>query len=74
MMIDNNGAWEQNPDDLTWSQAVPLPFYGLRKGCMCGRKFFKESSYRKHYKSQHTDGKKYVRTTTGLTPTQSKTK
>ena len=64
-MSNNDGVWGEN-EDGTWSEAVPLPFYGLRKGCHCGEKFWKEENYRKHYKAQHTDGKRYNRTPKGL--------
>lgn len=64
-MINQNGNWQQN-EDGTWSQAVPLPFYGLRKGCDCGKKFWREDNFRKHYIKAHTDGKKYKRTPKGL--------
>lgn len=57
--------YQQNKDG-TWSHAVPLPFYGLKKKCECGRSFWKEANYRKHYLTKHTDGVRYNRTTTGM--------
>ena len=64
-MYNGEGNFQQN-EDGTWSEAVPLPFYGLRKGCYCGKKFWKEENYRTHYLEQHTDGKRYNRTPKGL--------
>lgn len=53
----------QQNDDGTYSQAIPEPF-GLAfkvMCCECGKKFWFDSAYRVHYRSQHTDGKRYVR-------------
>lgn len=36
-----------------WIPAIPLPFYGLKKGCWCGRKFWTEEGYRAHYALKH---------------------
>ncbi len=36
-----------------WVPAIPLPFYGLRKGCSCGRKFWTSAGYRGHYALTH---------------------
>ncbi len=44
-----------------WTQSIPLPFYGLRKTCSCGKKFWKVSNYRSHYIDAHTDGLVYKR-------------
>ena len=56
---------QQNADG-NWSAAIPLPLYGMRKQCSCGKKFWKESNYRKHYVEAHTDGLSYKRTSEGL--------
>jgi hypothetical protein len=58
-------SYQQN-EDGTWSQGVPLPFYVLKRKCTCGKSFWKEANYRKHYLAKHTDGKRYQRTPTGL--------
>lgn len=65
-MSNQDGVWSDNGDG-TWSESVPLPFYGIRKRCQCGKSFWKEENYRKHYIKSHTDGKHYNRTPTGLT-------
>lgn len=57
--------YEQNYDG-TWSEAVPLPFLGMKKGCQCGQKFWRLSTYREHYKQQHTDGLAYNRVPAGM--------
>jgi hypothetical protein len=36
-----------------WVPAIPVPFYGLRKHCSCGRKFWTERGYRGHYALAH---------------------
>jgi hypothetical protein len=36
-----------------WVPAIPLPFYGLRKRCDCGRKFWTTDGYRGHYALCH---------------------
>ena len=36
-----------------WVPAIPLPFYGLRKHCGCGRKFWTMDGYRGHYALFH---------------------
>ncbi len=36
-----------------WVPAIPLPFYGLRKHCHCGRKFWTMDGYRGHYALAH---------------------
>lgn len=66
IMKNEDGNYQENPDK-TWSQAIPLPSYGIKKGCTaCNKSFWKEENYRKHYQDVHTDGKKYRRTVTGL--------
>ena len=37
-----------------WVEAIPLPFYGIRKRCECGRKFWRESDYRRHWRYENT--------------------
>jgi len=66
LMMSDSGNYQQNPDG-TWSDAIPLPFYGLRKHCpACSAKFWKEANYVEHYKEAHTCGKKWRRTPTGM--------
>ena len=36
-----------------WVPSIPLPFYGLRKRCECGRKFWTTDGYRGHYALAH---------------------
>jgi hypothetical protein len=36
-----------------WVPAIPLPFYGLRKTCACGRKFWTSEGYEGHYAVTH---------------------
>jgi hypothetical protein len=36
-----------------WVPSIPLPFYGLRKGCSCGRKFWTMDGYQGHYALCH---------------------
>jgi hypothetical protein len=36
-----------------WVPAIPLPLYGLRKQCHCGRKFWTLAGYRGHYVLAH---------------------
>ena len=64
-MISSEGNYQQN-DDGSWSTAIPLPLYGLKKRCNCGKSFWRESNYEKHYIAQHTNGKKYIRTSRGM--------
>lgn len=33
--------------------AIPLPFYGVRKKCQCGRKFWTIRNYEEHYAYDH---------------------
>jgi len=39
-----------------WVPSVPLPFYGLRKRCECGRRFWTTAAYRGHYALVHILG------------------
>ncbi len=32
-----------------WVPAIPEPYYGIRKMCECGKKFFTLKRYREHY-------------------------
>lgn len=64
-MHNQDGAWQEN-EDSTWSVAIPLPFYGLKKKCHCGKSFWKEKNYRKHYRAIHTDSKHYIRLRNGV--------
>jgi hypothetical protein len=65
LMLDLDGSWQENSDG-TYTQAIPLPFYGLKKRCQCGTSFWKEENYRKHYAQEHTDGKSYRRDVKGF--------
>lgn len=40
-------------DHGEWVPAIPVPFYGLRKGCHCGQKFWTMPGYRGHYALAH---------------------
>lgn len=40
-------------DHGQWVPDIPLPFYGLRKRCTCGRKFWTTDGYRGHYALCH---------------------
>ena len=39
--------------DGEWVPSIPLPFYGLRKGCNCGQKFWTVKGYEGHYALAH---------------------
>lgn len=43
----------QTNDRGEWVPAIPLPLYGLRKHCRCGRKFWTTDGYRGHYALAH---------------------
>jgi hypothetical protein len=45
-------AQAQNADGK-WVPAIPLPLYGLRKHCRCGRKYWTLAGYRGHYALAH---------------------
>ncbi len=49
---DDGGAFAQNSRGQ-WVPSIPLPFYGLRKGCQCGRKFWTADGYQGHYALCH---------------------
>jgi hypothetical protein len=36
-----------------WVPALPEPFYGLRKRCDCGAKFWTKKAYQAHYALEH---------------------
>lgn len=36
-----------------WVPAIPLPMFGLRKLCPCGRRFWTLCGYRGHYALAH---------------------
>jgi len=51
-------AWLEAPEVTQnkageWVPAIPLPFYGLRKRCGCGRRFWTATGYRGHYALLH---------------------
>ncbi len=65
LMHNQDGNWQLNPDGY-WTEAIPMPLFGLRKQCQCGKKFFRLDNYHTHYIAAHTDGKKYSRDRYGL--------
>jgi len=36
-----------------WVPSIPVPFYGIRKTCCCGRKFWTMRGYELHYALDH---------------------
>lgn len=38
--------------------SIPFPYYGLKKHCDCGRKFWTEEGYAGHYALEHILGVK----------------
>lgn len=36
--------------------SIPLPYYGIRKECQCGKKFWTEKGYEGHYALEHILG------------------
>ena len=36
-----------------WVQAIPEPYYGFKKECKCGRRFWTKKGYRAHYALKH---------------------
>ncbi len=36
--------------------SIPLPYYGIKKKCECGEKFWTEKGYRAHYALEHILG------------------
>ena len=36
-----------------WYPAIPIPYYGFRKVCSCGKKFWFEKNYEAHYALEH---------------------
>lgn len=43
---------QQMPDGR-WVPSIPLPLFGLRKRCQCGRPFWTMDGYRGHYVLRH---------------------
>lgn len=39
-----------------WVPAIPLPLYGVRKQCLCGRRFWTMEGYQGHYTLAHILG------------------
>lgn len=39
--------------DKKWVPAIPEPYYGIRKECVCGRKFWTKEGYKAHYALEH---------------------
>jgi hypothetical protein len=66
-MFSDKAAFQQNPDG-TWSEAIPLPSFGLfRAKCgECYKKYRREDAYKEHYRLHHTDRKVYQRTQSGM--------
>jgi len=36
-----------------WINAIPLPFVGMKKRCLCGKKFWTMEGYKGHYAYRH---------------------
>jgi hypothetical protein len=36
-----------------WVPAIPLPFYGLKKRCSCGKSYWTIDGYRGHFAYRH---------------------
>jgi len=51
----NQGVRTKNKNGH-WVPSIPLPYYGLRKGCICGKKFWTEKGYERHYALEHIVG------------------
>ena len=52
-MTEYKGSFAlRGPEDL-WLPGIPLPLYGIRKRCGCGRAFWTMSGYRAHYALAH---------------------
>lgn len=61
-MNDDVTRVSQQNEDGSWGVAVPFPFYNgllwIWRGlyvCECGAKFWRESSYEKHYRENYMD-------------------
>jgi hypothetical protein len=50
--LDTTAVQAQNSRG-EWVPAIPLPFFGMRKRCECGRKFWTLDGYRGHYALVH---------------------
>lgn len=50
--MDCGASQAQNSRGL-WVPSIPLPLYGLRKRCSCGRKFWTITGYEGHYALAH---------------------
>ncbi len=50
--LDKTSVTTQNSRG-EWVPAIPLPLYGLRKRCECGRKFWTTAGYQGHYALCH---------------------
>jgi hypothetical protein len=37
-----------------WFPAIPLPFFGWRKQCECGHKFWRLAAYQRHWQIEHS--------------------
>jgi hypothetical protein len=51
-LLDRSSAQTRNSAGA-WVPSIPLPLYGLRKHCGCGRKFWTADAYRGHYALCH---------------------
>lgn len=36
-----------------WVPSIPLPFYGIKHKCSCGKSFWRERNYEAHYALIH---------------------
>lgn len=53
---DNQTAPRASAPSWLWVPAVPLPRFGIRKTCDCGRAFWTMDGYRGHYAYVHILG------------------
>lgn len=54
--MENDMASKSNLAEVEkgrWEVAIPLPYYGLRKQCKCGAKFWTIRGYHGHYAFVH---------------------
>lgn len=55
-MSDDQPQVKTKNRDSEWMPSIPLPLYGLRKHCRCGRKFWTAEGYEGHYALAHILG------------------
>jgi len=54
--LDYNRNVKKENSRGEWVPAIPLPFFGFRKTCTCGAKFWTELGYQGHYALKHILG------------------